>query len=150
MWDRLEPRIVTSLVDVPVRLGWVPFSMGEYWFETGTIYIPVFSLYRTAEGPYSLVGTLIHEFGHALGEALRERHEHFLTEFSLAFCRRYSVYNHVPYRACSHVNEYAASSGLEDFAETYTSLVCGGGLIDAEQPKSIQRKLRFVQAWARA
>lgn len=173
MWDQLEPYVVTprrlrlarlsalqrirraklatkDLSQVPVRLGLVPFSLGEYWFESGTIFIPCVSLYRTETGPCSLVETLIHEYGHAAGEILLERNEHFTTEFAFAFCRKYAEHNPVSYRACSHVNEYAATCGLEDFAETYLALVRENGEISGDRPKAIQRKLRFVQAWAKA
>lgn len=130
-----------------VRLGALPSALGEYWFDTETIWMPAFSPYRALTGR-DTVETLIHEYGHAVASAkLSSGSSKRL--FYREFGRKFAQDNPVAYDVESHVSPYAAVDAMEDFAETYLAVVKNGRNRPEGVSSRILRKMAFVVVLAK-
>lgn len=135
-------------VDVyPLPVGWHHGYFTDKFSETGEIYIPIIPLTSFLDEPMSVRDLLRHEWGHAYAHHNRRRID--TKGFKKAFGAKHDKDVEWEYECHEDdfVTEYAATSPMEDFAETFFMFCKYGGALPKqwEDAEGVQSKWKFVE-----
>ena len=141
-YDNALKGVEVFLVPVGSEFGW------QYYRSSGEIHVPAISLSKLKDafsGNYtSLRDVLRHEYGHAVADThrglIRSR------QFHEVFGAPHEAEIEWEFDPRFHVSEYAASSPMEDFAETFMVFLRHGGRLPARfKTIAIRKKWMFIR-----
>lgn len=141
-YDEALQKVDVFLVPFGKAYGW------QYYGTTGEIHIPAISFSKLKDvwnGNYtSLRDVLRHEYGHAVADTHRGLMRSL--QFTRAFGASQGASIEWEFDPEFHVSEYAATSPLEDFAETFMFFLRHGGKLPSSlRTPAIQAKWTFIR-----
>jgi hypothetical protein len=135
--------------EIPVCLATFGTAFGwQHYGSSGEIHIPAVSLARLCRligyEYCSLRNVLRHEYGHALADTHRGLFRS--REFVSAFGASHEAEIEWEFDPEHHVSRYAATSPMEDFAETFMLYVAHSGAMPRHLDTTVIRtKWRFIR-----